>query len=82
MRNKPRSVSIPPCDRATDAPTTFPVRLRVRVTPRATCLGVEELYGVTQRRKGSIACSDWRTELGTETGRDERAGRSREGVEV
>jgi hypothetical protein len=58
------------------------VRLRVRVTPRAICLGVEELYGVTQRRKGSTACSAWRTELGTDTGRVESAGRRREGVDV
>jgi len=34
-------VSIPPSDKAKDAAVRFPARVRVKLTPRADCLGVE-----------------------------------------
>lgn len=72
---------MPPWERASVAAVRFPARLSVKVTPRAVCLGVEGLDGVTQRMKGSMASRALKSVEGIDRGRVERKGRRSEGVE-
>ena len=75
-------MSIPPWERASETAVRLPLRLRVKVTPRAVCLAVEGLYGVTHLRKGSMASNALKADDGMDRGMADKKGRRTEGLEV
>ena len=75
-------MSMPPWERAREAAVRFPSRVRVSVTPKAECRGVEWFSGVTAWVNGRRTLRAVYSDDGIFRGRVERNGTRTEGVDA